>query len=102
LVRGIRCVVPVRPLPLPTEGEETLMARSSRADVRNPLMQLPSARQIAALSPEARAALRNLLLELRADARQRAEKCWRTHKAPMAAYWKAVAVYAGHTARLAR
>ncbi len=55
-----------------------------------------------ALPPESRAALRALLRDIATDARVRAEKCWRTHKAPMAAYWKAVAVYAGHTARAIR
>jgi hypothetical protein len=68
--------------------------------VRNPLLALPAAQQLANLPPEAARALRALLLEIRADARQRAEISWRTHKAPMAAYWKAVAVYAGHTARV--
>lgn len=58
--------------------------------------------RIKTLPPEARAALRALLLEIRADARQRAEKCWKKHKAPMAAYWKALSVYAGHTARLCK
>lgn len=76
--------------------------RSVRPDVRNPLMALPAAGEIRTLPPDARAALRKLLIAIRADARDRAEKCWRTHKAPMAAYWKAVAVYAGHTARLCR
>lgn len=76
--------------------------RSNRADVRNPLLALPSSAEIARLPQEAKAALRKLLLELRADAHARAEKCWRTRKAPMAAYWRAVAVYAGHTARLCR
>ena len=33
------------------------------------------------------------------DAAQRAQKSWRTHKAPMALYWKAVSVYARHIAR---
>ena len=78
------------------------MSRSARAVVRNPLLALPSAQEIAALPTEARAALRKLLLELRADARARAEKCWKQNKAPMAAYWKAVSVYAGHTARICR
>jgi hypothetical protein len=54
------------------------------------------------LSPEARAAVHSLMKQISADARERAEKCWRTHKAPMAAYWKAVAVYANHTSRLVR
>jgi hypothetical protein len=46
--------------------------------------------------------LRDLLLAIRADAQARAAECWRKHKAPMACYWKAVAVYAGHAARLTR
>lgn len=78
------------------------MTRSAQAIVRNPLLALPGAQRVASLPPEARAALRSLLLEIRADAQARAEKCWRTHKAPMAAYWKAVAVYCGHAARLTR
>ncbi len=77
-------------------------ARSVRADVRNPLLQLPAASQIQALPPEARAALRALLKDLQIDCRVRAEECWRKHKAPMAAYWKATAVYANHTARLCK
>ena len=78
------------------------MSRSNSLAVRNPLTALPGAQAIASLSPDARAALRTLLLQIRDEARARADKCWRTHKAPMACYWKAVAVYAGHAARLAR
>lgn len=76
------------------------MSRSSLAVTRNPLLALPSAQAMRALPPEARAAMRAVLLELKADSTARAQKCWVTHKAPMAAYWKAVSVYAGHTARL--
>lgn len=76
--------------------------RSNRPDVRNPLVGLPSAEAIRSLPASAKAALRALLLDIRRDAQVRAEQCWKRHKAPMAAYWKAVAVYAGHTARLAR
>jgi hypothetical protein len=79
-----------------------MSARSLRADVRNPLLQLPAARRLAELPPESQAALRELLDELAADARSRADLAWRKHKAPMAAYWKAVAVYAKHTGRLLR
>lgn len=75
-------------------------ARSSRPETRNPLLALPAARKIAALPEEPRLALRELLLQLGQDANARAAKCWRTHKAPMAAYWKMVAVYARHIARL--
>lgn len=77
-------------------------SRASRADVRNPILALPTAARFASLSPALRAELRALLLDLRRDAQTRAEDCWRRHKAPMAAYWKAVAVYAGHIARVLR
>jgi hypothetical protein len=76
--------------------------RSALAAVRNPLLALPAAQLVAKLPPEARGALRELLLAIRKDAQTRADKAWKTHKAPMACYWKAVAVYAGHAARLCR
>jgi hypothetical protein len=76
------------------------MSRSLRADVRNPLLQLPAAQALAALPLESQAAIRQLLLEIRADARARADKAWRTHKGPMALYWKCVAVYTNHASRL--
>lgn len=76
--------------------------RSKKPGVRNPLVLLPAAQQIAALPVEAREALGSLLREISADARVRAEKSWRTHKGPMAAYWKATAVYARHAAILTR
>lgn len=79
-----------------------MSTRSNTLAVRNPLTALPGASAIAALPPDSRAALRALLLDIRADAQVRAAECWRKHKAPMACYWKAVAVYAGHAARLAR
>jgi len=65
---------------------------------RNPVLGLPACGDLARLSPEARTALRRVMLDLSADARRRAEKSWRSHKGPMAAYWKAVAVYARHIA----
>lgn len=69
---------------------------------RNPLIGLPAYRSLKTLSPDLRAVLRELLLDLRRDAARRAELSWRRKKGPMAAYWKAVAVYAGHTARALR
>ena len=66
---------------------------------RNPLSTLPAFRALKCLSPEIRSVLRDLLYELRRDAGARAEHSWRKHKGPMAAYWRSVAVYAGHTAR---
>lgn len=76
-----------------------MIARSSRAEVRNPLVGLPSFRALAALGPAERASLHALLIDLRSDARTRAAECWLRRKPPMAAYWAAVAVYAGHAAR---
>lgn len=73
--------------------------RAARREVRNPVLALPSARRLSALPPEAAAALRAILIDIRVDASVRAQESWRKHKAPMAAYWKAVAVYAGHIAR---
>ena len=55
--------------------------------------------RFAALPLPARIALKDALLDLRADALKRAELQWRRHKAPMAYYWKVVGVYAGHLAR---
>ena len=78
------------------------MERSTSPEVRNPLLALPSAEALKALPEESKKVLRGLLLDISRDAQAKAEKCWRRHKAPMAAYWKAVAVYAGHTARILR
>ena len=50
-------------------------------------------------SPEARLALQEILLDIQRDARLRAEKSWRSRKPPVAAYWAACGVYAGHIAR---
>jgi hypothetical protein len=74
--------------------------RSVRASVRNPVLQLSGVAELQMLPYASQAALRRVLKSISADARGRAEKCWRTHKAPMAAYWKAVAVYANHTSRV--
>lgn len=74
-------------------------ARSSRREVRNPVLALPAVQHLRTLDPAALAGLVEVLRDLAADARERAEKCWRTHKAPMALYWKCVAVYSGHLAR---
>jgi hypothetical protein len=74
-------------------------ARSTLAEVRNPVLALPGAVQLQGLPNDSRAALRAVLIDLRDDARTRAAECWRKHKAPMACYWKAVSVYANHLAR---
>lgn len=76
--------------------------RASRALVRNPMLALPAMTALLQLDPPTRSTLRAILLDLAEDARDRADESWRRHKAPMAAYWKAVAVYAGHLARVLR
>ena len=73
--------------------------RSSKAEVRNPILTLPSVARLRALSPEARLALQDILLDIQNDARLRAERSWRSRKPPVAAYWAACGVYAGHIAR---
>lgn len=77
-------------------------ARSQAPEVRNPLAHLPAAARLRSLSPKLRRELAELLHQLSLDARTRAERSWRTHKAPMAVYWKAVSVYAAHLRRLIR
>lgn len=73
--------------------------RASRPDVRNPVLALPAVARLRALSPEARHALQEILLDIQRDAQVRAENSWRSHKPPVAAYWAACGVYAGHIAR---
>lgn len=70
--------------------------RSSRAEVRNPVLALPCAQRASAMPPAARDWLIDFLLDLRADARERAEKAWRSYKAPQATYWRVIAVWASH------
>ena len=54
------------------------------------------------LPEPARDALRAALHDLRDEALKRAHISWLRHKAPMACYWKVVAVYAGHLAKTLR
>jgi hypothetical protein len=79
-----------------------VVVRSNRAGVRNPVLSLPGASKLQDLPADSQAALRAVLMDISADAARRAEQSWRKHKGPMAAYWKAVSVYAKHTARALR
>lgn len=74
--------------------------RSNRIETRNPVLALPATRRLLALPRDQQEVIYDILRDLAADAQSRAEKCWRTHKGPMAAYWKAAAVYAGHLAKV--
>ncbi len=66
---------------------------------RNPVLALPSLKAFFDLPVETRELLEALLRALAHDASCKAEHSWRRRKAPMAAYWHAIAVYARHIAR---
>jgi hypothetical protein len=68
-------------------------------EVRNPVLALPSFHRLASLDLEAKLCLAALLREIGNQAAQKAQTSWKKNKAPMAAYWKAVSVYARHIAR---
>ena len=63
----------------------------------NPLLELPAGRGSGASGAD-RQRLARVLRELRTQANDEAEKAWARRKGPMAAYWRAVATYARHTA----
>lgn len=77
-------------------------ARSNKPEVRNPVLAYPSAAKAASMPPEAREWLILFLEDLRRDARERAAKAWKAHKAPMALYAKLIQVYSGHLIRVLR
>lgn len=79
-------------------------ARSSRAEVRNPALRLPSLRVLATLPDDmpwwvAREQLVSALREFEAQNRDNAARSLRNNKAFMYAYWYAWAVYARHFRR---
>src|SRR3546814_4682297 len=84
----------------PDLRDAAMTRRSSRAEVRNPVLALPAARLIRAMPANIRALLAVLLLDLAADARRRSRTSWENRKVFVAAYWATVAVYAGHVARV--
>lgn len=68
----------------------------------NPLLNLPAGRALLGLPEEDRRRIEAVMRELRDQANDEAEKAWRRRKGPMAAYWRAVATYARHTAHALR
>lgn len=68
----------------------------------NPVLALPSMRQLQNLPKSVREPLRQILRELALEACTKAERSWKRRKGPMAAYWRSVSVYAGHIARALR
>jgi len=84
------------------QDQATELPRSLRPSVRNPLLDMPAAREIQSLPEDTRKHLRALLLDMRSAAQAKAERSWRSSKAPMAVYWKVVSIYTWHIARLLR
>ncbi|MCV0438925.1 MAG: hypothetical protein K5880_09855 [Hydrogenophaga sp.] len=79
--------------------QPVLTPRSSRADVRNPMLAIPEVRAAyAALPLSARVALVKMLQATSRTCRANAEVAYRKHKPPMYAYWKAMGVNARHLA----
>lgn len=77
-----------------------MIDRSNRREVRKPVLGLHAAKlALVELTMDEKSRLRRVLLAIRDDARERAQECWRKHKAPMAVYWKCVGVYTNHIAR---
>ncbi len=64
----------------------------------NPLLDLPAGRDLLALPKDDRRRIEKVMRDLRHQANAEADKAWRKKKGPMAAYWRAVATYARHTA----
>jgi hypothetical protein len=73
-------------------------ARSSRADVRNPILALPAALELQALPRSQRLIIKRLLRELKAQCREQERRAYSQRKGPLTAYWMAAGTYAGHVA----
>jgi hypothetical protein len=81
------------------------MSRSARADVRNPVLRLPEAAALAdwcRAHPEGADHLWRLVRAISAQAHAEADRSWRQRKPPLAAYWRAMGVYARHIAAALR
>lgn len=76
-----------------------MIDRSARREVRNPVLALPATGKLMALEPDIRHMIRDLVVDLRDQARAKADESLRKNKYMMFAYWKCVAVYANHFAR---
>lgn len=64
----------------------------------NPLLELPAGKELRQLPAGDRARIEAVMRQLRDQANAEADKAWARRKGPMAAYWRAVATYARHTA----
>lgn len=77
--------------------------RSSRPEVRNPLLAIPEVQaEFASLSPEARKALENMLRAMSKVFHKKGDEAWARRKPPLASYYRANGVNARHLALAAR
>ncbi|MRD49687.1 hypothetical protein GHT07_20650 [Caenimonas koreensis DSM 17982] len=70
--------------------------RQQRRCSANPLLALPAVQRVRMLPLPVRLALGELLTELELDCAHRAQHSWAKHKAPVAAYFVAVATFTRH------
>lgn len=75
-------------------------ARSSRAEVRNPVLALPAAAELQALPRPQRLLLKRILRDLKRQCREQEAAAYAARKGPMTAYWMATGTYAGHLAAI--
>lgn len=79
---------------------ETNAPRSSRPDVRNPVLRLPAAQELLALDRPTRLLLKRILRDLKRQCRDEERRAYATRKGPLTAYWMATGTYAGHLAAI--
>jgi hypothetical protein len=78
-----------------------MILRSSRADVRNPVLRLPEAAALAEwcrAHPDGAALLRGLIRALSRSSHADADRSWAKRKGFAAFYWRAMGIYARHIA----
>lgn len=76
-----------------------MTARSNRPEVRNPLLALPAAVDLAALladQPELRRTFKRLCLQLKAQCREKEAEAIRKRKGPMVSYWMSTGTWCRH------
>lgn len=76
------------------------VARSTRPEVRNPLLGLPAAQDfaeaLAAAPPEVRQAFKRLLGELKVQCREKEVESYRKRKGPQVQYWMSTGTWVKH------
>jgi hypothetical protein len=77
------------------------MTRSSQPEVRNPILALPAAQELAQMmrdNPELKATFKRLCRELKAQAREQERNSIRRRKGPMVSYWMSCGTWCAHLA----